>query len=377
MKTLSTLFLLVLTIASCTTENTTSTGYVFNENGEITEPSGLRLRDIVAKKKPSGNLIVGGTTAAGLLGTKTGIILDSEFGYVTPENDFKQRTIHPDNSDTWNWEEADKWVEHVAENNQIIRVHGPIGPQCSKWTLEESRTAEELETNLEDFMTALCKRYNGKKGFEYMDVVNETVCAEGTWFGKKQGYGWQNPWVKMGYDTDKNGTPLYIKKSFEIASEHAPDMKLIYNQHADYVFNTDWDLIKQTVLYLREQGSRVDGIGMQAHFNAGWELISGQKKALENLIDWAHENDLEFHITEFSVWMRDGMSKEELAKQAATYKAVMEIMVNKSNNGVVGWNTWHIEDNTGWHKDLTPSLFDTNYVAKPAYYEIQKVLDQG
>ncbi len=377
MKTISILFLSIFVLLSCSNPpaNNTEEGYTFEEDGSVAEPHGRRLKDIVAEKYPEGNLLIGATTGAWALGQATGIIMDKEFSYVTPENDFKQRIIHPDNSETWNWEAADKWVDHIAETGQILRIHGPIGPQCSKWTQEDERTAEELEKNLRDFMKAICTRYNGKEGIEYLDVVNETVSTEGLWFVDKPGFGWENPWTKIGFDTDKNRTPLYLKYAFEIAAEYAPDMKLIYNQHADYIFDLDWNLIKETVLYLREQGLRVDGIGCQAHFNVGWENVSGQVQAMENLIEWAHQHELEFHITEFSAWIQDGISPDVMEKQAATYKAIMEIMIDKSKSGVVGWNTWHIDDGSGWRKHLYPSLFDTNYVAKPAYYAIQEVLE--
>lgn len=271
MKTFPILFLSVLLLFSCTSagEQNDKTGYIFHEDGSITEPAGRRLKDIVAEKYPEGNLLIGGTTGSWALGKSTGIILDREFSYVTPENEFKQRIIHPDNTNTWNWEAADLWIDHVAHTGQILRIHAPIGPQCSKWAQEDERTAEELEQNLRDFMKAICQRYNGKTGFRYLDVVNETVSTEGLWFGPKPGFGWENPWTKIGSDDDKNQTPLYLKYAFEIATEYAPDLKLIYNQHADYIFQLDWNLIKETVLYLRDQGLRVDDIGCQAHFNVG------------------------------------------------------------------------------------------------------------
>lgn len=379
MKSTAIVFLSLLLFLSCSESirHNPNDGYKFQNSRIILEPSGRRLKEIVEEKFPNGNLLIGATTGAWALGKRTGIIMDNEFNYVTPENDFKQRIIHPDNSDTWNWEAADKWVDHVAETGQILRIHGPIGPQCSKWTREDNRTGEELEVNLRAFMKELCLRYNGKNGVQYLDVVNETVCTEGVWFTSKPDYPWENPWTKIGYDTDKNRTPLYIKYAFEIASKYATDMKLIYNQHSDYIFNLDWNLIKETVLYLRENGLRVDGIGCQAHFNSGWEYVSGQTKALENLIDWAHQNDLEFHITEFSAWMHDGISPVEFEKQADTYRTVLEILVEKSKNGVVGWNTWHIDDASGWRKHLYPSLFDATYAAKPAYYAVQKALERN
>jgi len=96
------------------------------------EPNGRRLRDIVADNYADGSVIIGGTTGAWAFGTKTGFSLDREFSYVTPKNDFKQWNIHPD-PDTWNWTKPDAGVDHIADNGQILRMHCPISPQCSKW----------------------------------------------------------------------------------------------------------------------------------------------------------------------------------------------------------------------------------------------------
>ena len=63
-------------------------------------PDGRRLREIVEDKYPEGNLLIGGTTGQWAFGTPTGIIMDREYSYVTPENDFKQSYVHPDNN-TW------------------------------------------------------------------------------------------------------------------------------------------------------------------------------------------------------------------------------------------------------------------------------------
>ena len=83
-----------------------------------------------------------------------------------------------------------------------------------------------------DFLTQQCKRYNGHPNIKWMDVVNETVTRSGDWFGPKKGVAdWENPWTIIGSDLDKNNTPLYISKSFEIANKFAPDISLVYNQH--------------------------------------------------------------------------------------------------------------------------------------------------
>jgi endo-1,4-beta-xylanase len=339
-------------------------------------PSGRRLRDIVADRYGD-SIIIGGTTAVWLLGTNTGEILDREFSYVTPENDFKQFSIHPDNS-SWNWWAADQWVTHIDENEQILRMHCPIGPQCSSWAMDDSRTAVELDTNMAQFLREVCKRYNGTTGFEYMDVVNETV-IDGNWHTQNGGVPdqWECPWYKIGLDD--HGVPIYIVKAFEIANEYAPDIKLIYNHHEDPQNFSSWNLIKQTVFYLRDTlGLRVDGIGWQSHVDKGWES-EANLDALRNLIDWAHSNNLEFHVTEASVWITDGATQEHFEEQAVTYRAILDVLLGKRFTGKVGWNTWHIDDSHGWHTEWYPSLFSgsSSYAAKPAYYAIQAALENG
>ena len=92
-------------------------------------PAGRHLRQIVTDKYPAGNVYIGGTTDWSKRLGGSGLIMDREFSYVTPENDFKQSRIHP-RPDVWNWKEADAWVEHCQKQQQVLRFHGSIAPQC-------------------------------------------------------------------------------------------------------------------------------------------------------------------------------------------------------------------------------------------------------
>ena len=340
-------------------------------------PDGCRLRDIVSDLYPGGNVLIGATptTATAHVPTdKMYLVLNREFSYITPSNDFKQAVIHPD-PDTWDWSYADTWEGHIAENDQVLRMHGPISPQCSRWAKGDDRTALELETNMEEFFASLCQRYNGVDGFKYLDVVNETV-VNGAWHENKAGDTlWECPWFKIGQDNDTHQTPLYIIRAFEIAKEYAPDLKLIYNHNESPEETDSWSLIKETVLNLRARGLRVDAIGWQAHVNAGDDTPEGLA-AFQRLIDWAQENDLEFHITEASVWLKQGYFNPDYMQQAATYAGILEALLEKRDGGVVGWNTWHIADDAyTWHSEWLPALFDACYRPKPAYYAIQRVLE--
>ncbi|MDZ7723281.1 MAG: T9SS type A sorting domain-containing protein [candidate division KSB1 bacterium] len=50
-------------------------------------------------------------------------------------------------------------------------------------------------------------------------------------------------------------------------------------------------------------------------------------------------------------------------------------MFDKREQGMVAYHTWHVDDGHGWRPYWYPSLFDTTFAAKPAYYAIQGVLE--
>ena len=125
-------------------------------SSELPLLEGRRLRPMVIDKYPAGNVYIGGTTGGRKRPAGSGLIMDREPSYVTPENDFKQSRIHP-RPDVWNWKEADAWVEYCQKQQQALPICGPIGPQCSAWAKNNNRTAGKLNQNLVEFMTSLCQ----------------------------------------------------------------------------------------------------------------------------------------------------------------------------------------------------------------------------
>ena len=332
------------------------------------------IRELVEEVFPGGNVYIGSASHHRLLETESVTILDREFSYVTPANDFKQSYIHPEPG-KYQYEQADDWVQHCQENNQVIRLHAPISPQCSNWAREDNRTPQELSTMLDEYMTALCNRYNGIENILWLDVVNETIDkANGDWFGPKPGTSaWENPWTIIGFDeTHELRPPLYIKQAFDIANELAPDIKQIINQHGALEKHS-WDKMKALVEYLREKGVRVDGLGWQAHLDLGWEKIPGNLEYLAEIIQWCHAINLEFHITQFNVWLRDG-DEGKIHSQAATFKEITKVMLDNRKTGIVGINFWHVRANDTANKDRDGCLWTDDYMAKPAYYEIIELL---
>jgi len=322
---------------------------------------------------PAAQFIIGATFNYPHLGTPAEDIFEDDFQVLTPGNAFKQTAVHP-RPGVWGWKKADAMVEYAKEHGYVMRLHAPISPQCSAWAEEDHRTAEELSQNLEEYVAGLCDRYKGEKHIRWIDVVNETITRDGEWFGPKPGVGrWQNPWTQIGFDeTHPFRPPLYIKRTFEIASKYGLNKKLLFNQHGG-MEKPMWDKAKATVDYLRESAVRIDGVGWQAHISSGWEKNPENMKSLARLIRWTHARNLEFHVTENTVWMDDPRFGDQQA-QAATFRAIVSTLAEHSKRGVVVWNVWQLCDSDIQRPQKKGTMFDTAFQPKQSYYAVQNVL---
>ena len=330
----------------------------------------------ILSEKNYKNFYFGATIAASQLGTGTEKILVNNFNMTVPENAAKQARIRPD-PNTWNWRQIDAIIDMAEKNNLLVRLHGPISPQSSHWAKNDKRKPEELDKIMTEFLTAQCKRFNGHPNIQWMDVVNETVTRSGDWFGPKVGVTeWENPWTIIGSDVDKNKTPLYISKSFEIASKHAPDISLVYNQHGG-MEKAMWEKVKETIIYLREKGHRVDGIGWQAHLSNNIKYGEREIRYLSDLIDWSHQNNLDFHVTEIDYKIYGQITDYTKDLQAKTYADILKVLMSKRDNGLVTFNTWGVVDRVGPHTDKSRFIFDLAGNPKPAYFALKKVLEEN
>ena len=323
-------------------------------------------------------LKIGATLNYHQLGTKKENLFLNDFNFLTPANAAKQARLHP-RPGIWQWDRIENFLQFAKNNDLIVRIHGPVSPQASKWAKEDHRTAAELENVMVNFMTQTAKRYNEESNVKYMDVVNETILPNGKWFGPRKGtHLWENPWLKMGLD--ENGYPNYIVRAFEIATANAPNVKLVYNQNGG-MQSAMWERLKETVLYLRSKGLRVDGIGWQGHLNLSrstLQFIENSDHALNELsklIDWAHANNLDFHVTELDYRVNDMTNlSEELEFQAELYEKIIKVLQSKVNSGIVTLNLWDIGERLKKPSTFFQSIYDKDLNPTPAYQIIKKAL---
>lgn len=325
-------------------------------------------------------LLIGATLNYHELKTVKKDLFLKDFKYLTPANSAKQSRVHP-RPGVWDWNQIDEFLVFSNKHNLQVRLHGPISPQASTWAKEDHRTPIELDQIMTEFATAFAMKFNSEPTVKWMDVVNETILANGDWLGPREGTNkWENPWLNIGLD--ENGYPLYILKAFEIATKYATNIKLVYNQNAGMQAEM-WDKLKETILYLRSKGYRVDGIGWQGHVllspttRAIAENTDEELKKLANLIDWAHENNLEFHVTELDYFIEDlNKLKEGYKKQAIIYEKIVNVLKEKSKNGVVTLNLWDmgVRVKKG-KKGAFQSIYDSEFKPTPAYNVIKNAIE--
>ena len=332
------------------------------------------IREILTEKNYD-NFYFGATISAGQLDTDVEKILANNFNMTVPENAVKQSVVHPD-PDTWDWTKIDAILDMAKENDLSVRLHGPISPQSSRWAKHDDRKPVELENIMNEFLIEQCKRFNNHPNVKWMDVVNETITRDGEWFGPKKGVTeWENPWTIIGSDNDKNSTPIYISRSFEIAQKYAPNINLVFNQHGG-MEEVMWERVKETIMYLKDKGLRVDGIGWQAHLSSRMKYGENEIQYLSDLIDWSHQNNLEFHITEMDYKIFGEVTKQKQEIQAKAYSDVLKTLLSKKNNGLVTFNTWGIVDRVGIHTDKSRFIFDLAGNPKLAYYKMKNILEE-
>jgi len=222
----------------------------------------------------------GGTDA------RTTEFITREFNCATAENDMKWEEVEPKNNQ-FDFAQADKFIDFCQKNGLVAIGHNLCWhTQLPEWVSnpdagQATLTKEILLARLKNHILTTAAHFKGKVlGW---DVVNEAI-ADGTGEYRDSVF-----YRLIGKE--------FIALAFKWAHEADPGAELYYND-----YNIDADDAKRAkavelIKYLREQGVRIDGIGLQGHYN----LTTPTAAKIDETIQMFADLGLKVMITELDV----------------------------------------------------------------------------
>ena len=328
---------------------------------------------------------------------------------ITFEGEELQVPVVNDAGDSLDFSRADAMADKILEWNnahpdQKIRIRGHVlvwHSQTQEWFFHENYditkpyvNKETMNRRLEWFISSVFDHYfgeaaNGKyDGLFYgWDVVNEAVIGNTYRTDKVSAaeslseirHGNNSSWWHV-YESNE-----FIINAFKYANKYAPkDVELYYNDFGE-TDNTKCEGIVKLINDVKSaEGTRLDALGMQAHYNVDGFSAAQFKSVAKKYAQAAGKVQLtELDFKASSTYDGTAATKEsEYTKMAYChknlYEAIKALKAEGANvSGLTVWgviepNSWlHSQSNLGGGASGSaqcPLLFDGNYKAKPAYW---------
>lgn len=328
-------------------------------------------------------------------------LLERHFSSVTPEYGLYMAHVQPSQG-VWGFDLADTVVAFAQSHSLTLRGHALVWgvPQrhdlfgdegrttwtpTPRWVHESDMSRDEAIAVMRDHIETVMRQYAGK--IDEWHVVNEPIGGQ---FGARKVNGHvlsPNVWL------EKIG-PDYIKLAFEHARSVDPDATLILNEWgADYIGQDHgWignlsnrhdrpESYYNLVVHLLEQGTPIDGVGLQFHLDV--ELDDPSVDAILDNLNRYHALGLSTHITEMDVRIPKPVTAEKLRKQARLYETVFRAALRSpSTKDVMIWDftdrySW-ITSNAGFFPDhAVGTIMDDDLRLYPSFQAIREVLSEA
>ena len=304
-------------------------------------------------------------------------LVKREYNSITAENDMKPQPTEPEYG-VFNWENADKIYNFAKENGIKMRGHCLMWhSQIGRWMYTDEKgnlvSKEKLFENMEHHIKAICERYPDVYAW---DVVNEAVADSPVRWGQSPMR--QSPMYQIAGDE-------FLVKAFEYAAKYAPNALLFYNDYNDAEPEKSqriYDLVKR----LKDAGAKVDGIGMQAHYNIYSPSAADIDAAItkyESIVDHIHITELDIRVNEdMGGGLRFNQGKATVADWETTlqqdqYANLFKILRKHASGTGAGKvdlvNFWNVSDADSWlGTNNSPLLFDAKLQPKKPYNTVKK-----
>lgn len=307
--------------------------------------------------------------------------ISKEFNSITAENMMKSMHIHPA-KDTFNFELPDKFVAFGEKNNMFIHGHTLIWhSQLAPW-MTQIKDSTEMVNFMQNHINTIVGRYKGK--VNSWDVVNEALNDDGT--------------LRKSVFLDAIGED-YIELAFKLAADADPEADLYYNDYSMTNPAKREGAIKM-IKKLQESGVKVDGIGMQGH----WDLQGPSIEEIEkSILDYSSlgvkvaitELDItvipsplnlqgadvnqNFEGSEFMNPYPESLPDSIQNKLAKRYADIFKLFL-KHQDKISRVTFWGVNDGQSWKNDWPikgrtnyPLLFDREFKPKKAYYSVMEL----
>ena len=317
-----------------------------------------------------------------------------------------------DKNENLDFSRADAMLEKILEWNNAnpknkIRVRGHVlvwHSQTPEWFFHEDYDVakpyvdkETMNRRLEWFISSVFDHYFGKAAngkydglFYGWDVVNEAVNGntyrddkvipdESDTSTSDTRHGSNSMWWRV-YKSNE-----FIINAFKYANHYAPeDVELYYNDYGE-TDNTKCEGIVKLINDVKSaEGTRLDALGMQAHYNVDGFSAAQFKSVAKKYAQAAGKVQLtELDFKASSTYDGTAATKEsEYTKMAYCHKNLYEAIkaLKEEGTNVSGITVWGVIEPNSWlHSQSNlgggasgsaqcPLLFDGNYKAKPAYW---------
>lgn len=284
------------------------------------------------------------------------------------------------------------WNEEHPETPLKVRGHVLVwhsqAPECffkENYNVDAAFVSKEvMDLRLEWYIKTMLEYYTGENSkykdlFYGWDVVNEAINdGTNTYRGADE-----SSWAKVYGDKSNE----YIIKAFQFANQYAPkSLELYYNDYNDCVPGKRDGIVKLLQAVKAAEGTRIDGMGMQGHYNMESptaKQFEDAVRAYAAVVGKVQLTELDFKASS-KYDGTDATKAEEYTKQAYRYKMFYDVAKKlDAEEGIdfSGITVWGVVDKYSWLQSQSnvgggasgnqvqcPLLFDDDYKAKPSYW---------
>ncbi|KAK8102060.1 glycoside hydrolase family 10 protein [Apiospora sp. TS-2023a] len=276
-----------------------------------------------------------------------------EFGSTTATNGQKWLFTEPEQG-VFNFTEGDIVTSIAQEQGLIQRCHALVWhSQLAPWVDNATAqwTPETLSAVIVEHVTNVMEHYRGK--CYAWDVVNEALNEDGTY--------------RDSVFSRVLGGEEFIKLAFHTAAAVEPEVKLYYNDYNIESPSPKSEGVLRIVRMLQENGIKIDGVGLQAHFVASRPPTLDEQIATINSYGAL---GVEVAYTELDVRQNTPFNETSLEWQANAYRDAVGACVQAE--ACIGITIWDFYDPFSWVPYTFPGegaalLWFEDFTKHPAY----------